>query len=143
MTLEVRIVRSHEAALLGNVAPEVFDEGIDPNLLHEFLNDDRHHLAIALDEGRVVGFASGVHYVHPDKPSEMWINEVGVSPTHHRRGIGKAVVGALLDHARRLKCREAWVLTDRLNTAAMQLYASVGGEEHSPDQVMFSFDLER
>jgi hypothetical protein len=27
----------------------------------------------------VVGFASAVHYVHPDKAPELWINEVGVA----------------------------------------------------------------
>ena len=56
----------------------------------EFLADSRHHLAVAVDEGRVVGMASAVHYVHPDKPPELWINEVGVAPTHRGLGIGRA-----------------------------------------------------
>jgi aminoglycoside 6'-N-acetyltransferase I len=91
----------------------------------------------------VVAFASGVHYVHPDKPPELWINEVGVAPTFQGRGLGKAVVQALLEHAKRLGCREAWVLTDRSNHAAMRLYASAGGEEASGDHVMFNFPLDR
>jgi len=82
-----------------------------------------------------------VHYVHPDKTAELWINEVGVAPSHQRRGIGKAVIQALLEHAKRLGCREAWVLTDRGNQAAMRLYASTGGEEAARDQVMFTYFL--
>jgi aminoglycoside 6'-N-acetyltransferase I len=58
----------------------------------EFLRDERHHLAVAIEDETVVGFASGVHYVHPDKPAELWINEVGVAPSHHRRGIGKPLL---------------------------------------------------
>jgi aminoglycoside 6'-N-acetyltransferase I len=139
----IRILGSGDAPLLQRVAPDVFDHPLNPALVAEFLRDDRHHLAAAIDEGMVVGFASGVHYVHPDKPPEMWINEVGVAPTHQGRGLGKATVRALLDHAKRLGCREAWVLTDRSNSAAMGLYASAGGEAAPGDHVMFNFALDR
>ena len=138
--LEIKILDSGDRAVLDNVAPDVFDDALDPRLVAEFLGDGRHHLAVAVDQGQVVGFASGVHYVHPDKPSELWINEVGVAPGHQGRGIGKAVVRMLLQHGKRLGCREAWVLTDRDNQAAMRLYASAGGEQN--DHVMFTFFLD-
>jgi len=138
---EVRILGSGDEALLQNVAPGVFDHALNPALVAEFLRDERHHLAVAIEDETVVGFASGVHYVHPDKPAELWINEVGVAPSHHRRGIGKAVIAALLERAKRLGCREAWVLTDRTNQAAMHLYASTGGKEAPHDQVMFTYFL--
>jgi len=138
---EVRILGPGDGTLLRNVAPGVFDHALNPALVAEFLGDERHHLAVAIEDQTVVGFASGVHYVHPDKPAELWINEVGVAPSHHRRGIGKAVIAALLEHAKRLGCREAWVLTDRTNQAAMRLYASTGGKEAPHDQVMFTYFL--
>ena len=87
----------------------------------------------------IVGFASAVHYVHPDKASELWINEVCVASNYHRRGIGKAIIAQLLDHGRKLGCKEAWVLTDASNDAARALYRSSGGEES--DCIMVSFDL--
>ena len=65
-----------------------------------------------------------------------------MAPSHHRRGIGKAIMGALLQHAKSVGCKEAWVLTERANRAAMGLYASAGGEEAEGDQVMFTFFLE-
>jgi aminoglycoside 6'-N-acetyltransferase I len=135
------MLESGDRAVLNNVADDVFDHPCDPRLVSEFLADPRHHLAVALDAGVVVGFASGVHYVHPDKPPEMWINEVGVAPSHHGRGLGKAILGRLVQHAEQMGCREAWVLTDRSNAAAMRLYASVGGEEAPGEQVMFNFSL--
>ncbi|HSR91687.1 MAG TPA: GNAT family N-acetyltransferase [Gemmatimonadales bacterium] len=138
---EIRILDSGDETILQNLAPGVFDHALEPALVAEFLRDERHHLVVAIEDETVVGFASGVHYVHPDKPAEFWINEVGVAPSHHRRGVGKAIVATLLEHAKRLGCREAWVLTDRTNEAAMRLYASTGGEEAPRDQVMFTYYL--
>lgn len=141
MAIEIKVLQRRDAAVLDQVAPGVFDKPIDSRLTGEFLNDSRHHLAVAIDNGRVVGFASGVHYVHPDKPAELWVNELGVAPSHHGRGLGKAVLRELLRIGRELGCGEAWVLTDRENAAAMRLYASVGGEESAVPSVMFTFSL--
>jgi aminoglycoside 6'-N-acetyltransferase I len=49
----------------------------------------------------------------------MWINEVSVAPSHQGQGVGKAMVQELLQHARRLGCIEAWVLTDRTAVCAI------------------------
>src|SRR5512147_3149419 len=92
MSFEIRILGSADTAVLTRVAEDVFDHPVDPALAETFLADPRHHLAVAIDRGVVVGFASGVHYIHPDKAAELWINEVAVAPTHHGQGIGKAVV---------------------------------------------------
>jgi ribosomal protein S18 acetylase RimI-like enzyme len=84
-----------------------------------------------------------VHYLHPDKPPELFINEVGVAHSHHRQGLGQRVVQALLERGRVLGCRLAWVLTSRTNTPAMRLYARLGGSEASEKgQVMFEFPLD-
>jgi GNAT superfamily N-acetyltransferase len=141
MATEIRLLREGDEAILTRVAPGVFDRAIDAHLTAEFLADPRHHLAVAIDDGVVVGMASAVHYVHPDKPPELWINEVGVAASHRGRGLGTAVVSALFHAARDIGCIEAWVLTDRSNTTAMGLYASLGGAEAPQDQVMFTFRL--
>lgn len=142
MSTEIRVLAADDEATLRNVAPGVFDGHIDPSLAQEFLRDRRHHLAVAIDEGRIVGFASGVHYVHPDKPPQMFINEVGVAPTYQSRGIGRAVLLELIDRARELNCSESWVLTSRENIPAMRMYGSVGGREDG-NPVMFTFPLAR
>jgi ribosomal protein S18 acetylase RimI-like enzyme len=133
MAIEIRVLHSGDESVLLNVAPEVFDNPIDPELTREFLGDSRHHIAVAIDDGLVVGFASGVHYIHPDKPPELWINEVGLAPTHRRRGLGNDVLRALFEAGRAQNCTVAWVLTYRNNVAAMALYASVGGTEGVDD----------
>jgi ribosomal protein S18 acetylase RimI-like enzyme len=147
MSIEVKILGPGDDDILAHVADDVFDNPVDPALASEFLTDPRHHIAVAMDDGLVVAFASGVHYIHPDKPAEMFVNEAAVAPHYQRRGLGKAVMNALLEEARAHGCEVAWVLTDRSNPAAMALYKSVGGEEgggtgeEEEEIVGYSFDL--
>lgn len=142
MTIEIKILRSGEERILANVAPDVFDDPINEQAAKSFLADPRHHVAVAIDDGIVVGFVSAVHYVHPDKHApELWINEVGVASTHQRRGIAKSLLQLLLDRARELGCSEAWVLTERGNTNAIGLYQSAGGQASADEVVMFNFPL--
>jgi ribosomal protein S18 acetylase RimI-like enzyme len=129
MGVVIKVLRSGDEAVLARVAEEVFDNPVDADLTREFLADPRHHIAVAIDAGVVVGFASGVHYLHPDKRPELWINEVAVAPSHQRRGLGRQVMKALLGVGEAHRCGEAWVLTDRSNGAAMALYAALGGME--------------
>ena len=138
----LKLLHPPDLPLLHNIAEDVFDDPIVESSAQEFLNDPRHRLVVALDDDLVVGFVSAVIYVHPDKPApELWINEIGVAPSYQRRGIGKALMQAILEEAKRSGCTEAWVLTDRANLPAMAMYKSSGGEETLPDSVMFTFKL--
>ena len=140
--IEIKLLTSNDLDVLSRVAADVFDDPIVPASAREFLNDPRHRLVVALDNGVVVGFVSSVIYVHPDKSApELWINEVGVAPSHHRQGLGKRLMERTLEEAKRVGCAEAWVLTERRNEAAMGLYKSVGGIEDEQDTVMFSFEV--
>ncbi|MGH7718722.1 MAG: GNAT family N-acetyltransferase [Gemmatimonadaceae bacterium] len=142
MSVEIRRLGVGDEAVLADVAPDVFDSPVDPRLAAEFLSDPRHHLVVACEGGRVVGFASAVHYVHPDKPPELWVNEVGVAPSHRGRGLAKRILDGLLDAGRAAGCRTAWVLTDRSNVPAMRLYRALGGVEAAGDPIMFEFRCE-
>lgn len=140
MPVEIRLLGPRDSEVLERVASDVFDDPIDSRWTHEFLTDARHHLAVALDEGWVVGMVSAVHYVHPDKAPQLWINEVGVAPTHQRRGIGRQLLDAILGHGRALGCTEAWVGTEETNVAAQRLYSSVGGA--AEPFTIYSFSLQ-
>lgn len=140
MAVEVKVLGRGDADVLESVAAGVFDYAVDAQGTREFFADERHHIVVALDQGTVVGFASCLHYVHPDKPTpELWINEVAVAPTYRRQGIAKAIMNEVFALGRRLGCREAWVLTEPDNAPALALYTAIGGEKQ--EQVMFSFRL--
>ena len=140
---DVRLLGPGDAAVLDRVAADVFDLPLDARLGREFLDDPRHHVAVAVDraDGTVVGFVSAVHYVHPDKPAELWINEVGVAPTHQRRGLARQLLAAMLAHGRTLGCAEAWVATEEGNAPARALYAAAGGEDAAESFRMYTFPL--
>jgi len=135
----VRMLHRGDIDMLERIAPGVFDHPIDRNCAEAFVADPHLHIAVAIEDRQVVGFVSGVDYVHPDKPREMWINEVGVAPHCRRSGVGKKLLDAMLGQADAIGCREAWVLTDSDNDAAIALYESAGGQEERPGQRMFAF----
>jgi ribosomal protein S18 acetylase RimI-like enzyme len=143
MSVEIKTLNRNDAQLLNNVAPSLFDKPINSVLCIEFLNDPRHHIVVAIERGVVVGFVSAVHYIHPDKPVELWINEVSVAPEYRRRDIAKDLLRSMFGVGSKLGCKEAWVLTDRSNIAGMKTYSSVGGEEYNKEMTMFTFHLDK
>jgi len=78
---------------------------------------------------------------HPDKPAELFLNEIGVVEGARRHGVARALVDELKTIGRELGCSEIWVLTDRSNDPAMGLYAGTGGEWDGASQVMFTYRL--
>jgi aminoglycoside 6'-N-acetyltransferase I len=139
--VECRVLGAGDEAVLAKVAAEVFDRPLSSPLVAEFLNDPRHHIVVAVESDLVVGFVSAVHYVHPDKPPELWINEVGVAPGFQRQGLGRRLLDRTLALGRELGCANAWVLTDDANVAAMRLYQAAGGVAAAVPAVMFEFAL--
>jgi aminoglycoside 6'-N-acetyltransferase I len=130
--IEVRQLTPSDLARVMRASEGVFDNAIVPARAAEFLSDPRHLLIAALDGDRIVGFASAVVYVHPDKAQpELWINEVGVAETHHRRGIGRRLMQETIEAARHAGCSVVWVQTEADNTAARALYRATGAEEKS------------
>ena len=140
MDIEIRLLGPGDIDVLSRVAADVFDGPVDARWARRFLDDERHHMVVALDDGIVVGMASAVDYVHPDKAPQLWINEVGVAPSHQRRGIGRRLLDALLAHGRTLGCTEAWLGTEPDNVPARRLYESAG----SPPEtfILYAFGLD-
>ncbi len=98
--IDIRMAQPGDEGLFDAVAEDVFDAEIAPALLQPVLADARHHLCVAVEDGRLIGFVSDVHYVHPDKRPELWINEVGVAPSRQQQGVGRALLACLFRHAR-------------------------------------------
>ena len=140
-TVSIHLITSANASLLGRVDADVFDNPVQPALVEAFLANPANVLVVAVAEETVIGMASGIAYVHPDKPLQMFVNEVGVAERFRRRGIGKELVRALLDQARELGCAEAWVATEVGNAAARALYATLGGEEDPEHAVVYTYAL--
>lgn len=139
--ITIHRVTPDNRALLTCVDDDVFDNPVQPELLNDFLANPSNLLVVAVAGDAVVGMATGIAYVHPDKPIQLFVNEVGVSPRYQRQGIGKDLVAELLGHGKRLGCVEAWVATEVSNTAARALYTRLGSEEDDERAVVYTWSL--
>jgi len=107
---------------MARIAPDVFDERVDPNRLRDYLNAPGHIMVVALIGDLVVGQCAGVIHHHPDKPTELYVDEVGTASTHRRQGIARAMLDEFFRWGRELGCEEAWLGTELDNDAANALY---------------------
>jgi len=97
-------------------AGELFDSPPTREWTERFLTTAGHHLLAALEDGAVVGFVSSVETTHPDKGTEMFLYELCVRPAHRNRGVGRALVEALLALARECGWHGMWVGVGRAMT---------------------------
>ncbi|HEY6781294.1 MAG TPA: GNAT family N-acetyltransferase [Thermoleophilaceae bacterium] len=123
-----------------HAAGSLFDKAPDPDATRRFLAEPTHHLLFAFDaDGRALGYVSGIETTHPDKGTEMFLYELAVDEPVRRRGVGRALVDALVALARDRRCYGMWVLADDDNEAALATYRSAGGKVASRP-VMLEWD---
>ncbi len=138
-TFAVRRLGPGDEAVVARAAA-LFDDPPDERATRTSLNDDRHHLLFAFDGEDAIGFVVAMELLLPDKPQpEMLLYEIGVAPSYRRRGVGRALMDALVALSHERGCGEMFVLTDEENEAAKALYAAAGGRREG-DQVMFTWD---
>lgn len=142
MDVSFHRVSSANASLLDRVDDDVFDHAVQPALLQQFLANSSNLLVVAVVDDVVIGMASGIAYVHPDKPMQLFVNEVGVAAQFQRQGVGKRLMAAILEQGRSMGCREAWVATEVDNAPARALYVSAGGREETQTAVVYVYPLE-
>ena len=115
-------MRESDAPAFGHVAPDVFDEPVHAQRLAAYLKTPGHLMILAFEDDLVVGQCAAVVHRHPDKPAELYIDELGTASTHRRRGIGRDLLEAMFAWGRELGCAEAWLGTELDNDAANALY---------------------
>lgn len=139
MDVEILRLGPGDAHVLDRVAPEVFDEPVRADRLAAYLAEPGHVLFVALKDGEVVAQVACVIHRHPDKATELYVDEVGVTPALHRQGIAKRMVQQAFAWGRDQGCEEAWVGTEPDNVPAIALYRSL--DEEPVAFVMFEYDL--
>lgn len=128
MPIDIRRMQPGDELEFAEIAADVFDEPIHPERLAAYLLEPGHLMLLAFDDNLVVGQCAAVVHRHPDKPTELYIDEVGTASTHLRQGIATRMVEAMFAWGRELGCREAWLGTELDNLEANGLYRKVGGE---------------
>lgn len=129
MPYQIRRVSDGDASLFSSIAPDVFDEPIERSRVEAYLRTPEHLMVLALEGELVVGQCAAVLHHHPEKATELYVDEVGTASTHRRRGIGRAMLAEMFRWGRELGCEEAWLGTELDNDAANALYRSYAPAE--------------
>lgn len=138
-TLVYKIADMRDLDAMIEAGDALFDFAVKPNLARRFIKDDRHYLMLAYCEERVVGMASAFCYIHPDKDTAMFVNEVSVVEEYRNRGIARTLVRKLVDYGKTIGCVDAWIATEESNWAARKAYRAAGGEEDAERVVLTTF----
>ncbi len=70
---------------------------------------------------------SVIHH-HPDKPTELFLDEIGTGDDWRRQGIARALILKLFERADTEGIEEIWLGTEPDNMPARGLYESFGVE---------------
>ena len=120
---------------------ELFDGPPLKEATARFLSEGNHHLLFAYDDGGTpVGMITGVETTHPDKGTEMFVYELGVTPAARLQGVATGLVRALAALAQKRGCYGMWVGTEPDNAAAQATYRRAGATEEAPF-VLLNWDL--
>jgi ribosomal-protein-alanine N-acetyltransferase len=124
VTVTIDALTRADVVRCAELEAQLFD-GDDPwpasAFLHEMSSRHNHYVA-ARTEDKLVGYA-GITRLGLLPPYEYEVHTIGVDPAHQGKGIGRRLLDAILDHAKR-GAVYLEVRTD--NTVAIELYRSAG-----------------
>jgi ribosomal protein S18 acetylase RimI-like enzyme len=117
-----------------------FDESVEPDLIARYLADQRHHLVAAYADDEPAGVATATEILRPDKPPELFLNELVVMPAFRRRGVASSLLAEIRRLAAERGCITIWVLTEEDNDGGIATYRAAGGRRVEGTTVMFEID---
>ena len=77
-----------------------------------------------------VGYAWGYRLRLPTGRKSLLLHDIEVAEEHRRQGLGSLLLQAVLNLGKREGCTQMWLVTERANQAANDLYEGSGG--HAP-----------
>lgn len=134
-----------DAAAIGRLHAIVHNLHVD-HLAWYFKGVDVHHLAevaratlqqpdtytiVARVDGEIVGYAVGVLHDIPEslfahECKHLYLDQIAVDPAFRRKGIGRELVKALLNYARREGLEQVALDTWEFNEGARSFFLSMG-----------------
>ena len=128
-----------DAAVLASLAPEVLDASVDPMSLAAFLAEPGHIMIVARVDEVVVGQLAAIVHHHPDRPPDLYIDNLAVTPALRRQGIAQRLLDDAMALGTQLGCAQAWIVTETDNAPARALYE--GRDAEPASVVMYEYDL--
>ncbi|MGI3168127.1 GNAT family N-acetyltransferase [Pseudooceanicola sp. C21-150M6] len=126
----IRVIRilPDNTGVLDRIADEVFDDRIDPDRLSDMLATPDHLLLVAVDGDLVVGQCLAMVLKGPDRAPSLYIDNLGVAPTHRRQKIGTELLRHAFAYGKAQGCGSAWLGIDPDSDSAAPFYQALGLE---------------
>lgn len=122
----------------------LFDHPVSRAAARAYLNDSANLVLVALDHEGPIGFVRGTALAQlRSARRQMLLYEIEVARAHRRRGVGRALVEALIAYCRRRNFEEIFVITSPRNRPAVALYRSTGAVTETASDRMFVYRLGR
>jgi len=135
-----RLVPGDELVILR--AAHLFEENPEISAVRSYLADERNVLLAAFEGSDVVGVLRGTELLQlKSRRKQMFLYELMVDEPFRRRGIGTAMIEALLRDCRERGFGEVFVLTDPGNATAVRLFQSTGALTETPADRMYVYPL--
>jgi L-amino acid N-acyltransferase YncA len=140
-TVSIHRLGAEDLNVLDRVDDNVFDHPVQRELAACYLRDSNKLLLVAMRDGVVIGMASAIACVHPDKALQLFINEVGVAGRWQGQGIGKKLLQGLLQRGRMMGCIEARATAEEDNLAVRALCDAARGLQQLGHAIVYTWPL--
>lgn len=141
MAYTIERLQTVDPALAVELNP-LFDEGVEWDQTEGagFLKHPDTLFLLARSNGAPCGFLTAHRLPRFDRRrAEVLIYEISVDDSHHRRGIGTALIAEVRRWADEIGADETWVLAEGDDGRAQAFYRGTGGDEDKAGAVMFTY----
>jgi aminoglycoside 3-N-acetyltransferase I len=139
MVPRIRRLEPADALVAQQVVGRFHGRAISVDYLRRYLANPSNVLLVAEMGGELAGFlcAHRIDRLNREE-SQFFIYEIEVGEGFRRRGIGSALLGAVLEVARQ-EGIDAFVFTNHSNQSAVRFYQSMGGIVKNGDDLLLVY----
>lgn len=113
-----------------------------PEAIRACLEDPAILMVLAVEDAKPLGCIYGYKLRRPGSSTpRFFVYRIDVDPGHHRKGIGRLLIKAFLEEAKRRGGNVAWVQAKASDPDAQDFYRACQGLEDPDPDILFRFSL--
>jgi ribosomal protein S18 acetylase RimI-like enzyme len=139
--MSIHRVRENEIDTVAEVLKKFFTRESTEEQMKKFLCDEKNYMLVCKVGDELAGFAYGYELQRFDgRKNMMYMHQVEVVPQFQRQGIGTKLIEAFITICKDRDCGRLFLITNKSNMPAINLYKSSGGRAPSKDDVVFVYE---